>query len=84
MTAVAGGRLPVFPPDVGYSELLEDGVLAAGGDERQTANGGSRITCGTHEARVLAVGDRKAADEELADVHSVHRTLVLIRRRTRP
>ena len=83
MAAVAGGRLVVLP-DVRRRHFPEQRIafVAAGGgpggrDERQAGDRRRGMTRRAHKARVLVVGDGKAADEKLADVDAVDRALVL-------
>ena len=77
MTAMAGGRLVLFP-HVRGRHLPEEAVAAAGGHERQAADRTRGLTGGAHEARVFIVRDRKAADEKLAHVDTMDRTFVFL------
>ena len=76
MVAVAGGRL-IAVPFVRRGHVTKERLASAARDERQLADGRRAVAGRAHEARVLVVGDRKAADEELADEDAVHRPLVL-------
>lgn len=75
MAAVACGRLGA-PPDIWRGQLLEE-LRSPDGDERQAANRGRWITGRADEPRVVVLRDRKSADEKLADVDPVYRTLIL-------
>ena len=78
MPAVAGRRL-IAMPLVGRGHVAEERLAPAARDERQLAHPWRTVAGRAHEARVLVVGDRKTADEKLADEHPVHRTLVFLR-----
>src|SRR5258706_4260317 len=76
MAAVSGRRPFVFP-DVRRRALAERGLTLAESDQRQVADDRGRIAGGLDKLLVFVVGDWKAADEELADVDAVNRTLVV-------
>jgi hypothetical protein len=76
MAGATGRRIPVLP-HIWLGEISKNSIAAAESDQRQTANGGRRIAGLTNEARVFVMGDREAADEELADENAMNGTLIL-------
>ena len=78
MAAMPGGRPTVFP-HVWRGALEEERFTAAERDQREFTNDGSRMAGRLDEARVLVVRDRKAPDEELADVDTVDWPFVFLR-----
>ena len=77
MGAVAGRRL-ASAQMYGAASSRNDGVAAAGRNQRQPAHGGSGMAGGADEPGVLVAGDRKAPDEEFAQVDAMDGSLVFL------
>src|SRR4029077_6880399 len=65
-------------PDVGRRQFAEPGVPSAARDEREATDRRGRVSSRADKARVLVVSDRKTADEELVDEHSMDGPLVVL------
>ena len=80
MIRALGGRMSVLP-DIRTSGLTE-GSLALGAagfhDDRQLVDRRRAMTAVVHEARVVGVGDRLHAHQEVVDVHAMNRTFVFL------
>ena len=75
MTAMAVGRRAIAPR-VTRGQIAEQFIVLAR-DERRFSHLRRLVARRADEARVLVLGDWKATNEEFAEMHAVHGTLVL-------